>query len=334
VDGVLTADRRAGGQTLTGGAYGEATANRGPWLLVAGAWLDGWGQFDSHRRERGRVTGATTLDLHPASRGGALPSARLAARFDAGPALFARAAAYSGFRAPTLNELYRPFRVGNDITEANAELTPERLYGAELGAGGSAGPAAWSATAFYNRLEDAITNVTVAFGPLFDPVAGFVPAGGVLRQRRNAGAVGAYGLEAEVSTRLSGAVTARAALSWTHARVDGGTTAPGLTGLRPAETPALGADGSLAWRASPRLELDADLRYESARFDDDLNLRRLAPAATVGARARWRVTPAAAVFVAAENLFDVAVATSQTATGVTSYGPPRTVAIGFTLSGP
>ena len=88
VDGVLSADRRAGGQTLTGGLYGEATRDRGPWLLVAGARLDGWGQFDSHRLERGLATGATSLDLHPPARDGVLPSARLGARFDLDPALF------------------------------------------------------------------------------------------------------------------------------------------------------------------------------------------------------------------------------------------------------
>ena len=54
----------------------------------------------------------------------------------------------------------------------------------------------------------------------------------------------------------------------------------------------------------------------------------------MGARATWRLTRAAAVFIAAENLFDVAVATGETAFGVTSYGPPRTVAIGLTVSGP
>ena len=167
-----------------------------------------------------------------------------------------------------MNELYRPFRVGNDITEANADLTPERLYGAELGAGGSAGAIGrWSATAFYNRLDGAITNVTVAFGPLFDPVAGFIPAGGVLRQRRNAGAVDAYGLEAEASARLSGAVTARAALSWTHARVDGGAAAPALTGLRLAETPRLSADwgGCLDGRAEARIRGRSALRERAVR---------------------------------------------------------------------
>jgi outer membrane cobalamin receptor len=41
--------------------------------------------------------------------------------------------AYKSFRAPTLNELYRNFRVGNVLTLANATLTPEHLEGVESG---------------------------------------------------------------------------------------------------------------------------------------------------------------------------------------------------------
>jgi outer membrane receptor protein involved in Fe transport len=38
---------------------------------------------------------------------------------------------YRAFRAPTLNELYRPFRLGNTLTLANAALNAERLTGIE-----------------------------------------------------------------------------------------------------------------------------------------------------------------------------------------------------------
>ena len=39
----------------------------------------------------------------------------------------------SGFRAPTLNELYRQFRVGAVLTLANDDLGPERLWAASWG---------------------------------------------------------------------------------------------------------------------------------------------------------------------------------------------------------
>ena len=46
---------------------------------------------------------------------------------------FTSGAAYAGFRPPTLNELHRPFRVGNDVTEANAALRTEEVTSGEVG---------------------------------------------------------------------------------------------------------------------------------------------------------------------------------------------------------
>jgi len=42
-------------------------------------------------------------------------------------------AGYRGWRLPTLNELYRPFRAGADATAANSGLNPKTLTGAEAG---------------------------------------------------------------------------------------------------------------------------------------------------------------------------------------------------------
>ena len=332
VAGVLTKNRRAGGQTLTGGAYAEATEEAGPLLLTAGARVDGWGTFEGHRLENVISTGVQTLDQHPPDRSGVLPSGRVGARLEVGGGNWVRAAAYTGFRAPTLNELFRPFRVGNNITEANSALTPERLYGVEAGAGGDVSRATWSVTGFYNRLDNPVTNVTLAKGPYTDPVEGFIPAGGLLLQRENVGDVDAYGVEAEVSANWTSRLSTRAAVDWTHARVNGGAVAPRDTGKIPTETPEVTATGGVAWRPIARITLLADLRYESSRFDDDLNTLRLGPATTVDLRAEWRPRSNLTLFVEAANLFDVAVATGETSNGVFSYGPPRMILAGVSIS--
>ena len=338
VAGILTLNRRTGGQTLTGGLYAEATQRYGGWLVVGSARVDDWENFDGHRREQNIKTGVVSLNQQSPSRGGVLPSFRLAARRDLGMDGFVRLAGYSGFRAPTLNELNRPFRVGNDITESNPGLTPEKLYGVEGGVGRDGAVLKWSATAFYNRLDNAIANVTVAHGPLLDPVAGFVVAGGTLFQRRNIPAIEAHGVEFDSSLRLSARFSAHAAIDWTSARVDGGTTAPQLTGLRPAETPRLAASVGATWRPLERLSLTSDLHYEGLRFDDDQNTRRINPSTSVDGRADWRVSARGGLFVAVDNLFDAKVATGRTAAngavpGVISYGEPRLIRIGFTLRG-
>jgi outer membrane receptor protein involved in Fe transport len=192
-NGDFTRLRVAGGRTQVAGAYAEGSWAAGPLLLTGGARLDAWSSAEGVRRESDLQIGALTLDERLADQDGLTPTGRFGARLRLAPAVFARAAAYAGFRPPTLNELHRPFRVGNDVTEANAALEPERLYGLEAGLGGAGASGRWSVGVFSNRLEEPIANVTVGAGPGVFPRAGFIPAGGVLRQRRNAAGSGPSG---------------------------------------------------------------------------------------------------------------------------------------------
>lgn len=324
--------REAGGETSVVGGYIDGSWTQGPWLVAGGLRLDRWSNEGGFRREYVLATGAVTLDESDPDRDGEVVSARLAARRDLGNGYAARAAAYSGFRPATLNELHRPFRVGDDITEANAALRPETLRGIEAGLAFNRDYVAWGATVFWNEIEDAIINVTVAEGPGVFPRAGFVPEGGVLRQRQNAGTIGAWGAELNGSVQVSKALSLNAAASWTDAEVDGGTAAPQLTGLRPAQAPKWSATAGLDWRATDRLTLSAAARYESARFDDDLNSRVLDAAVTLDVRAEWTLTHQAMLWLAADNLFDEDVEVSETGLGVAGYGPPRTVSAGIRLT--
>ncbi|CAN7280908.1 TonB-dependent receptor [Phenylobacterium sp. LjRoot219] len=329
MNGAFTRDRKAGGQTSVAGIYVDADWTDDPWLVTGGVRLDAWRASGAVRREQDTATGALTLDAHPQGSDGVTPTARAGVRYTVTPNLWLRTAAYAGFRPPTLNELHRPFRVGNDVTEANPSLKPEKLYGAEAGLGGEASWVQWSATAFYNQLKDPITNVTVGFGPATFPTAGFIPAGGVLRQRQNAGRIDAWGLEGDASGDFAAMLGWRAAFAYTHARVDGGSAAPQLTDKRPAQAPAFAATGGLEWRPLAPLSLAAELRYESTRYEDDLNSRKLKAAFQVDARAGWRVAEATEVYLAADNIADVDIAVGQTADGVNSYAAPRTVRVGI-----
>ncbi len=324
--GAFTRGRVAGGSQYVVGVYGEAWRVSGDWLLTGGIRLDRWASFDGERVERNLATSATTLDLKPQDADGWQPTARAGVRRGLGDG-FLRAAAYAGFRPPTLNELHRPFRVGNDITEANAGLEPEVLYGLEFGLGGE-GAVDWSATLFANRLEGAVTNVTIGFGPGVFPVAGFVPAGGVLRQRQNAGDVDAWGLEADLGWTVGDRLRLKLSGAWTRAEVDGGSAAPQLTGLRPAQTPELAISAEAVWTPLAPLTLRLAIRHEGDRFDDDLNTRALSAATSADLRADWRVTPSVDLYLSAENVSDAAVETAQTFDGVESYDQPRTVRIG------
>ncbi|MDQ0462685.1 outer membrane receptor protein involved in Fe transport [Caulobacter ginsengisoli] len=322
--GAFTRGRVAGGDQYVAGLYAETWRDDGPWLLTGGVRLDRWSDSGGKRIERDLATSAVTLDNRPADQAGWQPTARAAVRYSLSDNGYWRAAAYAGFRPPTLNELHRPFRVGNDVTEANPGLEPEKLYGVEAGLGGTD----WTLTLFANRLEGAVTNVTIGFGPGVFPLAGFIPAGGVLRQRQNAGDIDAWGLEGEVHHDWSDGWL-RLAAGYTEAKVDGGSSAPQLTGLRPAQTPRLTASAEAGWRPADAVTLRAAARYEASRFDDDLNSRVLGAATTLDLRADWRVTPSAALYAALDNATDTSVETAQTADGISSYDAPRTFRIGI-----
>lgn len=328
----FTRGRVAGGESSVAGLYAEGSWTFGPWLVAGGLRADRWENRGGVRREFDLATGAPTLDETDPARSGEVVSARLAVRRALAGGHALRAAAYSGFRPATLNELHRPFRVGNDLTEANAALQPERLQGLELGWSWTGDRAALSATVFRNEIDDAIVNVTIAEGPGTFPRAGFVPAGGVLRQRMNAGTIAATGVEAEARLELTDSLSLRAAAAFTDAEVDGGSAAPQLTGLRPAQAPRWSAVAGLDWRAAGRLTLAADLRWESDRFDDDLNSRVLKGAVIADLRADWALRPGVDLYLAADNLFDEEVEVSETGTGVAGYGPPRTLRLGVRLS--
>jgi len=329
---AFTRDRVAGGTTSVIGAYGEGSWAVGPWLIAGGLRVDGWSNSDGHRLERDLATGLTTLNDRSPDRSGRVPSGRLAVRRDLSAGFAARAAAYSSFRPATLNELHRPFRVGNDLTEANAALIPETLQGIETGLSWTRGASALGATLFWNRIEDAIVNVTLGTGPGTFPRAGFVPAGGVLRQRQNAGTIEATGLELTAEHRLADTLSLDAALSVTDAKVDGGTAAPQLTGLRPAQAPVWSASAGAAWRATDRVSLIVRARYESRRFEDDLNSRVLDGAVTADARVEWSVLDGVVLYAAADNLLDAEVEVAETGDGVAGYGAPRTLRAGVSLN--
>lgn len=330
LSGVFTRGRVAGGETFVGGAYLEGAHRSGPWLLATGARIDHWRSSDARRVERDLATGLVTVDARTPDAEGLLPSGRAALRYQVSEALYLRAAVYAGFRPATLNELHRPFRVGNDVTEANAALEPERLYGVEAGVGGKLASTQWSVNLFVNRLDDAITNVTLG-GPGTHPVAGVIPVGGVLRQRRNAGYIKASGVEAQVRAGMGDAVSISLLATYSLAEVNGGASAPQLTGLRPSQTPRIGLAFAADWAPAPDLTLSAALRYEGDRYDDDQNTRRLSPSLSADARIEWEMRPGAVLYVAADNVFDAKIETAETADGTESFDQPRRTRIGLRL---
>lgn len=337
INGLFTRLRVAGGATSTVGVYAEDSWRLNQALtLTGGVRADRWAISAGELIERDATTGAITQAILTPPREGWRATARAGAVVTLAPALALRVAAYSGFRVPTPNELYRPFRVGADATAANPALDLERARGLETGFDWRPIPTArFSVTGYANELSGAIANVTLGKGPGVFPQVGFVAAGGAFRQRLNLDGVTVYGVEADASVTV-GAWNAQASAAWADPRVAASGFAAGLDGLRPAAAPLISASGTLAWTGvllNRALGGGVTLRYFGAQFDDDQNMRRIPSATTVDASARLALGHGLSVEMRAENLADVTVVSGVAADGLVDRAQPRTLWLGLRWTG-
>jgi outer membrane receptor protein involved in Fe transport len=163
-----------------------------------------------------------------------------------------RASGYRGFRAPSLNELYRPFRLGNVLTEANADLTEEYLWGLEGGVDIHPHRSLLvRLNGFYNSFQDPVANVTISTTPAL-----------ITRQRRNLGSATIQGFEAEAIHQLGAGWSVRGAYIFSDAVVD-------ETGLQIPQSPR--NQGVVGTGYDGRFQLTVDFRIVGDTYDDDLN---------------------------------------------------------------
>jgi outer membrane receptor protein involved in Fe transport len=257
----------------------------------------------------GAAPAATALPDHDESS----LNPRLSLRVVAGPRLDLGLAAYRSFRGPTLNELFRSFRVGDTLTLANAELRAERLSGGEAGAVFRGRVATVSATGFWAEVRDPVANVTLAVAPRL-----------VTRQRQNLGRTRSRGVELDADVRL-GRVRLGGGYALTDGRVTRFPASPELVGRLLPQLPRHQASLRVSYEAA-RFEGAAALRVVGAQFEDDRNELRLRGFAVVDLRASLRLGAAGALFVAAENLFDRRYPVGLVPTP--TIGPPRLVRVG------
>lgn len=312
VSGAVTERRRAGGATSNLGLFIEDDWQIGPLLVNGGLRADRTSITGGFFRAV-NAAGAPVSTILAPDRSDWAVSWRAGGLFYATRRLDLRAAAYTGLRLPTLNELYRPFVVFPVVTEANAALENERLEGFEVGLDWQPVNAlVLSLTAFDNKVENAIANVTVAPNR---------------RRRENLPAIDARGIEASVAAKL-GSVSIDGSLAWTDAAVRGEGASAELDGLRPAQTPEFAATLTVGWRPAAGWQMAATLRHVSAQFEDDRETDSLRPATTFDAFLAVPLWAKWSAIVRAENLGDAEIITRNQA-GSIDLGVPRTVWLGL-----
>ncbi len=218
----------------------------------------------------------------------------------------ARGTVYRSFRSPSLNELYRDFRAGNTLTVANAALQPETLFGGEVGGDFIGETGSLRVTAFHNSLDRLITNVTLSSTKTL-----------ITRQRRNAAAATAEGLEIETRKQWRSFI-GEASYLYASSRYS--------TGPYIAQVPRHQGSADLSYQRGRTL-LTAGMRAYSYQFDDDLNKFRLPGFATVQLMARQQLTGSLSGVASIENLLDHQFLTGFTPTP--TIGAPRLWRLGL-----
>jgi len=244
--------------------------------VTASARVDTWRNYNPHNLETAVIAGTVVSTGRPArpraecrrraSRIAAIrPSVRELRRGNQATGwLSVWGDIGGGFRAPTLNELYRQFRVGTVLTTANDQLGPERLVGGEAGL--SLTPVR-DVTIRTTWFDNHVTNPGVE-----------CDADGRGGERHAAAAESRetqiWGIQSDVEYRVGAAFKLSAGYLYNQATItDGGTANAALLGKFLPQVPV--HRGSLrAIYTNPRVvTVSADVLFFGRQFDDDQNTR-------------------------------------------------------------
>lgn len=313
----------AGGKERTLGLFGVDVVRLNAELFVTGGIrVDRWREFAAHSTTRATRPGATRVTQVFPDRTETAVSPQVALLYKPSDTVSFAASFMRAFRQPTLNELYRSFRVGDVLTLANENLAAERLTGGETSANFR-----WledrlltRATFFWTEMTRPVANVTLTTTPAL-----------ITRQRRNLGRTRSRGLELEVEST-----------PWRNFSLNGTYVFAAATVLR---FPANATLEGLSIPQVPRHQFTVQTRYNTTnytlgaqfrgagnQFDDDQNTFSLGRYSTLDAFASRRLTHKFSVFAAAENLLNQTYAAGRTP--LTTIGSPRLLRFGLRLSLP
>lgn len=310
----------AGGRERGFAFFGQDTLVFADRLIVTlGARADRWKNLEGESVTTPLATNVSARrDFAPRTETAFSPRLGLLYRVD--PRVTFTASAYRAFRAPTLNELYRSFRVGNIVTLANDSLLAERLTGGELGVrvSGLKARLLLSGSLFWSELDGPVANVTLQSTPDL-----------ITRERRNLGRTRSRGVEVEAEARASTSFSMNIGYLFVDSTVLRFSANRILEGLRLPQVARHQATLQARYSTDP-LTISVQARVSGEQFDDDQNQLGLAGYLLVDIFASRRISRSVDFFAAAENLLDRRYEVGRT--GVTTLGSPRLVRAGLRLN--
>jgi outer membrane receptor protein involved in Fe transport len=317
VSGNALRSTDAGGHQRDVGMFVEDMVRAGQKLFVTAALrYDNWRNFDPVSRSTALASGNTVLTPLSGESESAF-SPRVGLNYKLTERIAVNASGYRSFRGPTLNELYRSFRVGNVITQANATLHAERANGAEVGTSVNAidQRLVIRGTVFWTEIDQPVSNVTLNVTPAL-----------ITRQRQNLGRIGAPGFELASDVRVKKNLSVSAGYQFVDATVASFPADPTLVGLFVPQVPRQQFTFQTAYNAS-RWTVAFQGRAVGVQFDDDQNLLPLRSFFVLDGFVSRQLTHTLQAFVAVENALDQRYDVSRTP--VLTIGPPALVRVGM-----
>jgi outer membrane cobalamin receptor len=231
-------------------------------------------------------------------------------------------------RAPTLNELYRPFRVRDDITAPNETLSPERLFTNEAGLYYTSESVQVNAGLFWSNLYDGIGNVSISRGEgdIIEP-CGFIPVGGICRQRRNIDRAHIFGIELALDTKLHRLAELSLRYLWKRSEIMHGPL--GVVGNEFPQSPPHSASATVQMRPSEKLSALMRIEFADRQFEDDQNSLTLGSLFQVHAHSSYQLTDSLRLIATLRNLFDERAEVGKTADGLITQGEPFSFLFGI-----
>ncbi|MGI8545594.1 MAG: TonB-dependent receptor [Aridibacter sp.] len=290
--GRATSKLGTGGRERTYGIYFQDFAKIGEKIILIGSL-----RFDSWKNSRALSsllslsTNRTTTTIFPDRSENALsPSGSILFQATDEFSLYFNAS--RSFRSPTLNELYRGFRVGSVITDPNENLSAEKANNFETGVSYGKRNFYLRGNFYWTQISEAVSNVTLNTTPSL-----------IFRQRQNAGETRIRGLEIEAETRVSN-FNFNFGYLLADAEFADFPSNPELEGLRLPQVPLHQFTFQTRYQNTNGWSFALQGRAASGQFDDDLNQFRLEPYFQLDAFGAKRFSEKWQIFVGVENVFN------------------------------
>ena len=315
--GAQTALLSNGGRQQSLGAFLEGLfLITSRWSVTVSGREDFWSNFDASSQRVPAIGSPTVIYFPPRGQNSFDPRLTTSYRVSDHAVLYA--SGYRSFRAPTLNELYRSFRVGNVQTLANPYLQAEHFAGAEGGGRASFlnDRLSLRGNFFWGYVTDPVANVTLSVASQL-----------ILRQRQNLGRTRTRGLMAGVDFRITNRIT----LSGTYQLLDSTVVSfppdPALVGNMVPLVPRHEFTFQGTWTAPKKFYVAVQGRTASNEYDDDQNQLPLGGYFVLSGTVSRPLPKGFTVFVAGENLTNASYEIARTP--VVNLGQPATVRIGL-----